>query len=360
MLSAHKQMWLRAVIWAIVALQSPAFAQEAWFPYQVEVWQRPFDMDSPRQEADYVPLERAAKKWKICVCFPHMKDAYWLAANYGVAAEARRLGVHMDLKEAGGYENLETQMSQLSECVAEGADGVILGAISYTGLDSLIATIADRGIPVIDNINGVSSDRIAAKSLVSYADMGFKAGEYLARLHPPGGNVARVAWFPGPAEAGWVQAGDSGFRKAVAAGAIEIVSARYGDTGKTTQAKLLRDILDQHSDLDYVVGTAITAEAAVSILRKRGLSKRTGILAYYLTPGVFRGIRRGRILAAPTDSAVIQGRIAVDQLVRILEGKDVLRHVGPRIEVIDRDNIDALLPNASLSPSGFHATFTVN
>ena len=344
----------------VIALSSAAIADTGWFPLKVEVWEPPFDMDSPRHEADYRPLDRAEKNWKICVSFPHMKDAYWLAVNYGVTDEARRLGVHMDLKEAGGYENLDTQIAQLRACANEGADGVILGAISHTGLDSIVSELADQNIPVIDNINGMASKRVAAKSLVSFGEMGFRAGDYIARLHPTGTKKVHVAWFPGPEAAGWVQAGDAGFRAACAQGAIEISAVRYGDTGKATQSGLLHEVLDEFPGLDYVVGNAVAAEAAVSVVRKRGLADQTRIVSYYLTPGVYRGIRRGKILASPTDSAVIQGRIAMDQIVRILEKKDLLRHVGPKLEVIDHRNINTFDRNASLAPSGFHAIFTVN
>jgi len=230
----------------VLSLMSETGAQEQWFPHRVEVWEPAFDMDSPRYETDYIPSEQAQKKWNICVSFPHMKDAYWLAVNFGVAAEARRLGVHIDLVEAGGYQNLDVQVAQVGECVANGADGLILASISHTGLDSMIAVLSDRGIPLVDNINGVSSKHIAAKSLVSFGEMGFKANEYLAALHPAGSDTVRVGWFPGPEAAGWVQAGDEGFREAVADGAIDIVDVRYGETGKVTQTRLLREVLEAH------------------------------------------------------------------------------------------------------------------
>ncbi|HXV31600.1 MAG TPA: TMAO reductase system periplasmic protein TorT, partial [Sinorhizobium sp.] len=71
-------------------------------------------------------------------------------------------------------------------------------------------------------------------------------------------------------------------------------------------------------------------------------------------------IKRGRVLAAPTDSAVIQGRVAIDQAVRILEGKDYLKHVGPQLYVIDKSNIDSFDYGSSLAPPDFQPTFTVN
>ncbi len=54
---------------------------------------------------------------------------------------------------------------------------------------------ADKNIPVIDVINGISSPELSAKSLVSFGEMGAKAGEYLAKLHPAGS--ARRSRSPG-------------------------------------------------------------------------------------------------------------------------------------------------------------------
>jgi len=334
-------------------------ASAAWFPYDVQVWRPAFDMSSPRTNFTYVPLTKAAKKWDICVSFPHMKDAYWLAVNYGVVAEAKRLGVKMQLVEAGGYVNLNKQISQLEDCVASGAQAVIIGAISYEGLNNVVSEIRNKGIPVIDIINGMSSPLLSAKSLVSFGEMGFKAGEYLAKKHPKGSKKVKVVWFPGPPGAGWVEAGNKGFKKGIKSGAIEVLATKYGDTGKEVQSRLVEDALEAYKNVDYIVGTAVTAEAATSIVRARGLSKKVKILSYYFTPGVFQGIKRGRILAAPTDSTVIQGRIAIDQAVRILEYRPYKRHVGPKLYVIDAQNINSFDRSSTLPPDGFKPTFIV-
>jgi protein TorT len=330
-----------------------------WYPFPVQVWDPPFNMDSPRKDIEYTPLEKAAQKWDICVSFPHMKDAYWMAVDYGVVAESERIGVKMNLVEAGGYTNLNKQISQIEDCVAAGAQGVIIGAISYDGLNNLVAEIKGKGVPVIDVINGMSSSDLAAKSLVSFGEMGFKAGEYIAKLHPAGSGKVKVAWFPGPPGAGWVEAGNTGFLEAVKGSDIEVVDTKYGDTGKEIQAKLVEDTLEAYPDIQYIVGTSPTAEAAIGILRDRGLEDKIKVLAYYFTPGVYQGIKEGRMLAAPTDSAVIQGRVAIDQMVRILEGKPFEKHVGPALYVIDSNNVNSFDKASSLAPDDFKPTFSV-
>ena len=105
----------------------------------------------------------------------------------------------------GGYTELNTQISQIEDCVAAGANAVVIGAISYDGLNNLVSEIRGQGIPVIDVINGMSSAELSAKSLVSFGEMGGKTGEYLAGAHPAGSESVKVAWFPGalPARDGW-------------------------------------------------------------------------------------------------------------------------------------------------------------
>jgi protein TorT len=83
-------------------------------------------------------------------------------------------------------------------------------------------------------------------------------------------------------------------------------------------------------------------------------------MAYYFTPPVYEGIKAGTILAAPTDSAVIQGRVAIDQVVRLLEGKEIYKRVSPQIYVIDKSNIGSFDYNSSLAPPDFKPTFSVD
>ena len=155
-------------------------------------------------------------------------------------------------------------------------------------------------------------------------------------------------------------AGNKGFAEAASKGAIEIVTTKYGDTGKEVQLKLVEDALQAYPDIDYIVGTSPTTEAAVQALRDAGKADKVKVLAYYFTPGVYQDIKRGAVLAAPTDSAVIQGRVAIDQAVRALEKKPFTKHTGPAIYVIDKTNINSFHYESSLAPPDFKPTFSVD
>lgn len=161
-----------------------------------------------------------------------MKDAYWLGVDYGVVDEAKQLGVRLNLVEVGGYTELNKQISQIEDCVSTGANAVAIGAISADGLNSVIAEVHKKNIPVIDLVKSINSPDISSKSLVSFYTMGYSAGVYLTRLHPAGSPAVKVGWFPGPAGAGWVEAANKGFLDAVKGSSLNVLPAKYGDACK--------------------------------------------------------------------------------------------------------------------------------
>ena len=331
-----------------------------WSPIPVWVWDPPFDTTSPRTKQSYEPLAAETREWTICVSIPHLKDAYWLGVNYGLVDEAKRLDVTLNVFEAGGYGNLDEQIKQIEACLEDGTDALIVSAVDFDKLNPTLEKAHDKGIPIIDLINGVSFSQVAAKSVGDYYDNGFEAGRYLVERHRDSPDPVRVLWFPGPEGAGWVARGDQGFKAALKGTNIEILETSYGDTGKKVQGELIEAALVRHPEVNYIVGTTVTAEAAVGIVRRKRLKGKTDILAYYFGPGVYRGLKRGAIVAAPSDLPVIQARIALDQAVRILEGKPYLKHVGPVVAVTDKESLDDFDLSTSLAPQGFKATFDVN
>lgn len=342
----------------LAALASaPAHAEYRWYPFPVETGHLAL---SQRPRQDYVPLAKARRPWNLCVSFPHIKDDYWLAVNYGVADEATRLGVRLRLYEAGGYDHPDEQRRQLDACVANGADALVIAAITYNGLNDRIAQWHARGLAIIDLVNGIESSDVDARALVSFRAMGKAAGAYLLQRLPAGQEPVPIAWFPGPEKAGWVEAGDAGFRAALTGTRIRIVTTRYGDTGIAAQSVLVRSVLEQHPEIRYLVGTAVTAEAAVPILRERGLQDRIKILSYYFNQGTYTGIRYGQILAAPTDSPVVQGRLAVDLAVRRLEGETFPAIASPVIRMVDKPGLADFPRLNSLAPGGFRVVFSIN
>lgn len=350
-----------AVIGGLV-MSGVASAGEQWFPTAVDVWNPPFYMGSTTHREDYLPLEKAAQKWKICVSFPHLKDPYWLAVNYGIITEARRQGVSVQLVEAGGYANLEKQLAQVEDCVAGGAQAVILSAISADGVKGLVDNLRSKGIAIIDLVNGITTE-VDAKSLQSYVNLGQMACKHV--VDHAGGAKKTLALFPGPAGAGWSTDSDIGCRKALEGSNVELVATKWGDTGKETQLRLVEEVIQAQTSggstrLDYIVGNSVTAEAAVLPVRDRELQDQIGIIATYYTIGNHIDLKRNAIVGGPTDQPVTQGRIAIDQAIRIIEKQPYLKHVGPALSMITAETLADFDEGHTLAPDGWTPVFTVD
>jgi protein TorT len=323
-----------------------------WYPYTVDVWPR-LEMRTPRTHEGYVPLDKAEKKWNLCVTVPHLGNEFWLAIDYGLTEEAKRLGVAMRVFEAGGYGGVDTQATQMRDCVANGADAVLVAGVSYDELDGVVQELIDKGMPVINVANDMASEALTAKSLVSFGERSWYMGEYLIKRHPEHSEVAKVGWLPAPGMAGWVFT--QHFSDVAKEGAVEIFPNEDLEAVNPMAA-----LLEANPDLKYIAGNPLWALAAADYLSEIGRDDEIKVLAYDMSSDVFDAIKAGKIMAATTDSSVIQGRIAVDQAVRVIEGREFLLHVGPLHIMVDGSNIDDVDRDALLAPPSFTAVTEVN
>ncbi|WP_044871122.1 TMAO reductase system periplasmic protein TorT [Pseudomonas sp. LFM046] len=318
----------------------PCLAAE-WFPLQVE-------MDG--RKADYQPLDRASKPWRICALLPHGMDRYWWGVAWGLYEEAQRQGVQLGIYEAGGYQYPDMQRAQLTRCGQLAADAYVIAAIKAKGLCDEIALLKRDKVPVIDLVNGIDCPGVTARSRVDFAGMVRAAIGYI-RTHSKGRPV-RVGWLPGPKDAGWVQAAERSMAEVTAGTNVTLRSAGYGPVDRSTQAVLVRQLLAREPQLDYILGNAEAAAFAAQLVRARGSHYKAQVVSFYATERVLEAIGDGTILAAPTDSPVIQARVAVDLAVRALEGKPIATLVSPEIEVIDQSNLKGFDISRLMPPSG--------
>jgi protein TorT len=323
-----------------------------------DIW--PFDVvnvtGDTAETVAYVGLEKAEKPWNICVLFPHMKDSYWVGVDYGIVDQARRLGIKATILEAGGYTEAARQVSQYNDCVAKGVDAIIIGAISEAGLAKSVEEGKAKGIVQVGVINPLQSDLVDAKIFANYDDAAEAGARYV--VEQAAGKPLKMVHFPGPQGSGWAEASTLGVERALAGSGIELLEAKYGDTGKSEQLRLLEDALQAYDEVDVIFGTAVTAEVAEQALEMAGLQDAV-VAAYYSNEGIVDLIRSGGVTAAVTESPVMEARIAVDLAVRILEGKEHYSHLFPAMTVITAANIDTLDMSRTFAPADWTPVYSV-
>ena len=93
---------------------------------------------------------------------------------------------------------------------------------------------------------------------------------------------------------------------------------KFGDSGVAVQLGLIQNALQAYPDMNVIWGCAPAAEAAVGAVAQAG-RKDTLIMSSYENQAMLDSLKKGEILGFATQYPVLQGRIAIDTAVRVLE-----------------------------------------
>lgn len=299
---------------------------------------------------------------RICAIYPHLKDSYWLSVNFGMVDEAKKQNIDLRVLEAGGYLNLEKQREHMSLCVRWDADAIILGTVAPDLFyDSLRQSVG--AIPVFATVNQLLVDKENSSALkgevgVDWYWMGYYTGQYLKNKHPVGSGKVNIALLPGPKSSGGTKPVLKGLYSALRGSDVHIVETLWADNDKELQRNLVQHAID-NANLDYIVGSAVAIEAAISELRSTGKSDRIGLVSTYLSHGVYRGLLRNRVEFAPTDKMVEQGRLSILQALDYLRGNPYEKIQAPIIEPLTPNTLNPKVIAQSLSPSEYRPTFNI-
>lgn len=327
------------------AAAAPALAQDSWewWPYTLD------DLSSGEAvSVDYVPrLDPPSQKWHICVLVPHLKDTFWVGTNAGLVKEAQRQGIQMTMFTAGGYTELNRQLSQFDDCLALGVDAIIISAISEGALRGKIEQAAEAGVVMVGLVNPITESPINGAIFADYDVASEVAGtNLLERFRAEGRENPRVINFAGVAGSGWAEAAAAGWERAFEGTEVELVEHKYGETGKSAQLRLLEDAIQTYDDIDAFVGVGTMAEVAPDVLEETGLSDQILVVPFHSTEGVIRGIENGTIAGAADGPKVVVASIAMDMTIRALEGEDIPSRLREIPDWITQDK----LANEDMSP----------
>lgn len=305
----------------------------------------------------------ASDALRICAIYPHLKDSYWLSVNYGMVDEAKKQNVRLRVLEAGGYPNQDKQKEQLALCQRWNADAIIIGTVApdmyYSSLKDYVGNT-----PVFATVNQlmVNADNeplIKGAVGVDWYWMGYYTGEYLKNKHPAGSGITSIALLPGPKSSGGTKPVIQGLMAALADSDVRVVDTYWADNDKELQRNLVQKAIEGE-EVDYIVGSAVAIEAAISELRTANKTGKIGLVSTYLSHGVYRGLLRNRVEFAPTDKMVLQGRLSMQQAISYLKGTPYQKNEAPIIEALTPNNLNPKVVADSLSPSEYRPTFYIN
>jgi len=300
-------------------------------------------------------------KIKLCAVYPHLKDSYWLSINFGMTEQAKQRSIELKVLEAGGYQNTDEQLRQIEQCIHWQASAILVGSVNFEQLNQKLAQV-NLHTPIFALVNEIATTNISGRTGVSWYQMGYKLGKYLVKHHQKNAKStpSQLAWFPGPKSGGGSLQSTKGLKAALANSPIELITIQHGLNEKITQFSLLKNTLKKYNNIDYLAGNAVMAEMAINEVAQLPEAQRPEILSHYLSHGVYRGIKRNKILMANSDQMVLQGKMAINQAVDYLQTGKIKTQQAPKIITIDQGNMKKVNAELSLSPSNFKPIYSVN
>ena len=113
---------------------------------------------------EYPRPAKPSEAYRLGVAIPHLANPHYVGQAYGYIDEAQALGAQVTLLEAGGYEHLDKQISQVEDLIASKVDAIILAAVSGPGTSARWRQRSAAGIPVI-NVNVMTdSDKVVTQN----------------------------------------------------------------------------------------------------------------------------------------------------------------------------------------------------
>jgi len=302
---------------------------------------------------EYPRPAKPSKPYRIGVAIPHLSNPHYVGQAYGYIDEAQNLGAQVTLLEAGGYQYLDKQVSQVEDLIASKVDAIILAAISGPGTVSAVEEAVAAGIPVI-NVNVMTdSDKVVTRIRSDDDVIGRMQADFMGDRLKGAGNVVMLRGAPGTS---WAEIRGNAFREQLARKYpnVKILGEQYSQSTPADGLRLMEDFLQTYPQITGVYnGADSTAVGAAQAVVASGKGGAIVITATDFQPDTEKFIRDGAITASVLQQTVTMGRWGVRAAVNYLEKKPVPPVLFTDLVLATKDNLGNLDLSTVRAPDGW-------
>ncbi len=309
---------------------------------------------APQQAVtEYARPPKPSKSYRIGVSIPHLANPHYVGQAYGYIDEAQQLGAQVTLLEAGGYEHLDKQVSQVEDLIASKVDAIIIAAISGPGTVGIVEQAVAAGIPVI-NVNVMTdSDKVVTRIRSDDDVIGTMQADVMGDRLKGAGNVVMLRGAPG---ASWAEIRGNAFKKEIAAKYpnVKILGEQYSQSTPADGLRLMEDFLQTYPQISGVYnGADSTAVGAAQAVKSAGKAGSIVMTATDFQLDTEKFIREGVITASVLQQPVTMGRWGIRAAISYLEKKPVPPVMFTGLMTATKDNIDKLDLSTLRAPAGW-------
>ncbi len=281
---------------------------------------------------------QAAKKLVIGFSMPALTHSFWIPMLYGVRDQAKKYNMEVVDLNAGGFGNLDTQISQMENLIHRGVDIIIMGATSAEGVVPVVEEAQRAKIPVI-GVGSQPKTDILTKVVADDYGMGVMQAQYMGKYLQGKGEVALMS---GPPGLNWSVDRAKGFRDTLAKSypGAKIVAEQWTEVSRPKAIELMESWLQAFPSLRgvYTANDDLAAGAVRAII-SAGKTNQIKVSSCNPTEIGIEYMKAGYILCEAVQQTVMQGRAAVDAAYAKLNGKTPQKVIVTPALLLTRENL---------------------
>lgn len=281
----------------------------------------------------------AAKKRVIGFSMPALTHSFWIPMLYGVREQAKKYNMDVVDLNAGGFGNLDTQISQIENLIQRGVDVIIMGATSADGVVPVVEEANRAKIPIIGVGSQPKTDVVTTKVVADDYGMGVIQAQYMGKYLKGQGQVALMS---GPPGLNWSVDRAKGFRDTLAKEypAVRIVAEQWTEISRPKAIELMESWLQAFPNLRgiYTANDDLAAGAVRAII-SAGKTDQIKVSSCNPTEIGIEYLKAGHILCHAVQQTVLQGRMAVDAAYDKLNGKTPQKVIVTPALLLTKENL---------------------
>jgi len=283
------------------------------------------------------------------VSMPTIQGPFFTAILYGIEAEAEALGYETVVLDAGGYGNVDNQISQMENLIAQEVDAILLDRTDPAALAGVVQQALDAGIYVVGSGEPIPEASGSASS--SHCDIGLAMAAAAEQLLPDGGTMAALT---GPAGGFWAVDRWECFKDALADN-IEIVAEQTSEPDSAVGLALAADFLQRFPDVDLLYGADDTiGVGAARAVQENNQCEEVDVLLAVLGEQAEELLVQGCVDHVVAQQTTLIGRDTVRIADGFIKGNPLAEpFISVPLVDVNRENVDDLDVSTIRQPEGW-------
>lgn len=305
---------------------------------------KPLNSDSEPDRMDWSELEKkfgafpaVPKGTRVGGVSKTLTNEYWRSLGEGYANIAKAKDVEFVYQAAANEGDQLGQLSIAETLITQGFKALLFSPQTDANLLPAYEAANKAGIPVL-NVNDAVIPLVANYVGNVQKDNGVRVAKWFVDNNKSG-KVAVIEGQPGVFAAGQRTAG---FTETInAAAGLEVVASVPANWSRELAFNAAATILQQHPDLvGFYANNDGMALGVVEAVKAAGLQKQVAVFGTDGVSDAYASIRAGDLTGTVDSFPVLTGEIAMEVVLRLLDGQDLPRVVATPQALITAGNVD--------------------